>query len=314
MPHLTSILNDITQFHTANPSGVVILWWTTATGKTATSLEIARHIPSEIISADSRQLFRYMDIGTDKVDLCYRNEIPHHQIDIINPDQRYTAGEWQENVEKLIPDILARTNLPLIVWGTGLYIDMIYKNFSMPDVEPDLAWRETMYAKEETTPGFLHKELTDVDPVSAEQIHPHSTRYLVRALEIYQQTGIPKSQIVTSHPPKQPLFMLGLRREKDSNDTNIIARIHTMLEKWLIDEVQWLLDQWYSPELQSMQGIGYKQTVDFLLHHQDKQRLIDDLVLATCRYAKRQRTRLRRYIRDAATAPRPQVTYKMYSL
>jgi tRNA dimethylallyltransferase len=142
----------------------------------------------EIISADSRQIYQHMDIGTDKVSKEVRQQIPHHMIDVVTPDQTYTAGQRKAAVEQLIPEIQGRCNIPLVVGGTGLYIDMLYKNFSMPEVAPDPVRREQMMQQEEKSPGWLFTELQQVDPDEAMKHHPHSTRYILRALEIYTKT------------------------------------------------------------------------------------------------------------------------------
>ena len=129
-----------------------------------------------------------MDIGTDKVSLEARSKIPHHQIDIVNPDERYTAGQWKVDAENIIAEIQGRGKLPLVVGGTGLYIDTIYKNFLMPEVQPDFPLREKWYAMEEKEPGILRKKLYAIDPDEANRHHPNSSRYIVRALEIFEKT------------------------------------------------------------------------------------------------------------------------------
>lgn len=184
-----------------------------------------------------------MDIGTDKVDQETRARIPHHLIDLVPPDQTYTAGQWKSDVYQLIPQIQERQHLPLIVGGTGLYIDMIYKNFAMPDVPPQHERREQMMHREEDTPGFLHAQLVHVDPDEAAKHHPNSTRFLLRALEIYQFTGQTKTELSQQRPVDRPILMIGLRRERDDTNRRINARVKEMIDHGLIDEVQGLLDQ-----------------------------------------------------------------------
>jgi len=141
-----------------------------------------------VISSDSRQIFRKMDIGTDKISAEIRKKIPHHQIDIVDPDETYTAGQWKEDADHQVDEILAREKFPFIVGGTGLYIDTIYKNFSLPECPPDYALRSELEEQERQHPGFLHHELSKIDPEEAAKLHPNSTRYLIRALEIYKKT------------------------------------------------------------------------------------------------------------------------------
>lgn len=312
MQHET--LSIIQQFYKTNPTGLVVIRWATATGKTRLSLELNQHVPMEVISADSRQVYQYMDIGTDKITTDIRTILPHHCIDVVTPDQSYTAGQWKQDVYRIIPEIQARGKHPFIVWGTGLYIDMLYKNFAMPDIAPQEDRRESMYQREAEKPWFLYQELLRIDPEEAQKHHPNSLRYLVRALEIYQFTGKTKTELSVEQPIDRPILMIGLRREK--NDTNMLinARIKEMFASWLIEEVQRLLDQWYDPDLQSMQGIGYKEIVGYLRGEYTREKAEELLRRNTHHLAKKQRTRFRRYILDAKTAPKMSVEYHVFHL
>jgi len=292
---------------------VVVIWWATATGKTALSLLLAKKFPVEIISADSRQVYRYMDIGTDKVSREIRQQIPHHQIDIVDPDYFFTAWERKEQVEELIPQILAKWKIPIVVGWTGLYIDMIYKNFPMPKAPPDFEFRKKLYEEEKKSPWILYQRLKKVDPQEAQKIHPHSLRYIVRALEIYHQTGKPKSAFAYEQPVKWPLLMLGLRRQKQDTNRRINKRIMEQIQEGLVDEVKWLLQR-YDPSLQSMQGLGYKEIIGYLQGKYSLDKAIEILKRNTHRYAKRQRTWFRRYIADGKVSPKENVWYKVYDL
>jgi tRNA dimethylallyltransferase len=192
----------------------------------------------EIISADSRQIFKYMNIGTDKVSAEIRQKIPHHLIDIVNPDERYTAGQRQNDTKRIVKEILSRGKLPMIVGGTGLYIDTIYKNFTMPSAKPNPKLRAKLYEQEEKEPGFLHKELAKIDPQEAQKIHYKSTRYLVRALEIFHTTGGRKSETFIQQDVDQPILMIGLWRDKEETNKRINTRVKQMLQEGLIDEVK----------------------------------------------------------------------------
>jgi len=308
------VLNKIQKFIEKYPNWIVIIRWPTATGKTNLSLMIAEKVSSEIISADSRQIYKYMDIWTDKVSWDWRKKIPHWQIDIVEPDQLYTAWEWKKDTEILIEKILSKNKLPIIVWWTGLYIDTIYKNFDMPDVAPDFQLRERLYKMEKENPGILYKKLQEVDPLEAQKLHPNTLRYIVRALEIYYKTWKPKSQLAKQRPVKWPILMIGLRREKEDTNRRINKRIMQQIENWLVDEVKWLLDQGYSPDLQSMQGLWYKEIVWYLQWKYDLDKAIEILKRNTHRYAKRQRTWFRRYIAESKVAPRKNVEYLFYNL
>jgi len=255
-----------------------------------------------------------MNIGTDKVPDDILEKIPHHQINIVNPDETYTSGQRKNDVYKIIPDILARKKLPMIVGWTWLYIDTVYKNFSMPDIPPDMKLRDELFAKEDKEPWILHKELMKVDPEEAEKLHPKSTRYIVRALEIFYKSGAKKTDTFISQPPQRPLLMLGLWREKEDTNKKINARVREMLKWWLVEEVKWLLAQWYKKDLQSMQGIGYKEVVEFIEWRCSYKDMESNIMIATHQLAKKQRSRFRRYMAEGIQSPRENVTYKVWKL
>jgi len=308
------VKQEIESFRSKHPDGVVIIWWATATGKSKLSVLLSEYFDEEIISADSRQIFRYMDIGTDKISQDILQRIPHHQINIVNPDETYTSWQRKNDVYTIIPDILARKKLPMIVGGTGLYIDTVYKNFSMPDIPPDMKLRDELFAKEEKELWILHKELMQLDPEEAMKLHPKSTRYIVRALEIFYKSWAKKTDTFISQPPQWPLLMLGLRREKEDTNKKINARVREMLKWWLVEEVKWLLAQWYGKTLQSMQGIGYKEVVEFIEWRCSYNDMEDRIMITTHQLAKKQRSRFRRYIAEGIQSPRENVTYKVWKL
>ena len=255
-----------------------------------------------------------MDIWTDKVSQDIRNKIPHHQIDIVDPSQHYTAWQRKTDSEKIIEWIIQKDKLPLIVGWTWLYIDTIYKNFSMPESPPNYKLRDELFKKEESDPWFLYRELSKIDPQESVKIHPKSTRYLIRALEIYYTTWKTKTEIMTSSAVKWPILMIWLWREKEDSNKLIDIRIEQMIKDWLIEETKKLLEMWYDSWLQSMQWIGYKQTIEFLNWQYDTQTLIQKIQDATHHLAKKQRTRFRRYINDQKENPKKNVTYKVYEL
>jgi tRNA dimethylallyltransferase len=260
----TNIIHDIQDFLKVHSNGIVIIWWATATGKSSMAVELSRTLPCEIISSDSRQFFRGMDIWTDKISQTILNEIPHHQIDMINPDQFYTAWQWKQDVIKVIPEIQSRWKIPLIVGGTWLYVDTLYKNYSVPEVGADFDLRAKWDMMEIQEPWILRKKLFAIDPIEAKKHHPNSTRYIIRALEIFEKTWLTKTDAAKEQPVQRPILMIGLRRERDDSNARIAKRVWEMLQWWLIDEVKWLLAKGYTPELQSMQGIGYKEVVEYL--------------------------------------------------
>ena len=305
---------EIESFRDKNPNGIVVIRWATATGKSKLSILLSKYFDEEIISADSRQIFRYMNIWTDKVPDEILQKIPHHQINIVNPDETYTSGQRKNDVYNIIPDILARKKLPMIVGWTWLYIDTVYKNFSMPDIPPDMKLRDELFAKEEKEPWILHKELMKLDPEEAGKLHPKSTRYIVRALEIFYKSWAKKTDTFISQAPQWPLLMLWLRREKEDTNSKINARVREMLKWWLVDEVKWLLTQWYDKKLQSMQWIGYKEVIEFLEWRCDYKEMESKIMVTTHQLAKKQRSRFRRYMAEGIQTPRENVTYKVRRL
>ena len=255
-----------------------------------------------------------MDIWTDKVPLEWREKIPHHQIDIVNPDEIYTAWQRKFDVENEVEDILSRQKHPIIVWWTWLYIDTIYKNFQMPECPPNYEYRDELQKKEDVEPWYVYNLLKEIDPEEASKLHPNATRYIIRALEIYHETWKTKTELFLHQPVQHPLLMLWLWREKEETNMRINARIKEMLKSWLIDEVRWLLDKWYSPGLQSMQWIGYKEVIGYIQWEYNYDDMEEYLRKNTHYLAKKQRTWFRRYIAEWIQAPRDNVEYEVFYL
>ncbi len=314
----SSILEDakktINSFKENNPDWVVVIWWATATWKSRLSVELSQFFPMEVISSDSRQIFRKMDIWTDKISSEIRAKIPHHQIDIVDPDQTYTAWEWKDDSEKIIDDILVRWKFPFIVWWTWLYIDTIYRNYSMPECSPHYDLRAELEEKEKKNPGILHQELMKVDPEEAAKLHPNSIRYIIRALEIFYVTWKTKTEGYIQQPVRHPLLMIWLWRDKETTNQLINARIKEMFKMWLVDEVDALLKEWYSPSLQSMQWIWYKEVVRYLQWEYNYEKMEEYLKRDTHHLAKKQRTWFRRYIAEWIQSPKENVMYKVRDL
>ena len=292
----------------------IIIWWATATWKSKLSLLLSDFFEIEIISADSRQIFRWMDIWTDKVPLEWRQRVLHHQIDIVNPDETYTAWQRKFDVENEVEDIIGRNKTPIIVWWTWLYIDTIYKNFQMPECPPNYEYRHELQTREDSEPGYVYNLLREKDPEEASKLHPNSTRYIIRALEIYHETWKTKTELFVHQPVRHPLLMLWLWREKEETNMRINVRIKEMLKSWLVDEVKWLLEQWYSPSLQSMQWIGYKEVVGYIQWEYSYDDMEEYLRKNTHYLAKKQRTWFRRYIAEWIQMPRKNVEYEVYHL
>ena len=307
---LDKVKSKVEKFIEKNPNGVIFIVWPTASGKTKLSIDLIRSgINWEVVSADSRQIFRYMDIWTDKISKQIRKEIPHYQIDICNPDETYTAADWKKDALKKIELIQSKWKIPFVVGWTGLYTDTIYKNYSLPDAKPDFTFREKLYKLEEEQPWILYKKLQQVDPKEASKLHPNSLRYIVRALEIYEKTWKPKSEVCYEQPVPFPILMIIKWADKEVANPKINKRIKEMFQEWLVDEVKRLLDMGYDEKYQSMQSIWYKEIIPYLRGQITLKEAEEQLKKNTHRYAKKQRIFFRRYIMDMKANPKDNVEY-----
>jgi len=305
------LLKELKKWIKENPNGVVFIIWPTASWKTQLSLDLINSgIDAEVISADSRQIFKYMDIWTDKVSKQIIEKIPHHIIDIVYPDGFFTAWDWKKLALKKIKEIQSKDKVPFIVWWTWLYTDTLYKNYSLPEAKPDFEFRKKLYEQEEKTPWILYEKLLKIDPKTAKKLHPHSIRYIIRALEIYEKTWKPKSEVCYEQKVPFPIFMIIKRAEKEIANPKIDKRINEMFEQWLVEEVRKLLEMWYNENHQWMQSIWYKEIIPYIKQQATKEKVIEKLQINTHRYAKRQRSFFRRYIQDMKEKPKKNVIYK----
>jgi len=222
-------------------------------------------VNGEIISADSMQIYRGMDIGTAKPTMEERRGIPHHLIDIVNPDEEYSVAQFKEDALACIQDIIKRGKIPIVAGGTGLYINSLVYNITFSETISNWEFRDRMKKlSEEQGPLALYEYLKRVDPKSAEIIHPNNIKRVIRALEVYETTGIPISEhkeVSRKNPPLYKFLIYGLQVEREELYRRIDQRVDKMLKKGLYDEVKGLLSQGYSPDLVSLQGIGYKEII-----------------------------------------------------
>ncbi|NIW80261.1 MAG: tRNA (adenosine(37)-N6)-dimethylallyltransferase MiaA [Calditrichae bacterium] len=274
---------------------VLVLTGPTGVGKTGLSLAIAKKLPVEIVSADSRQIYRYMDIGTAKPDSKVREQVPHHFIDILNPDQDYSAGAFANAARQTISEILMRGKIPLVVGGAGLYIQALLVGFFKSDVK-DLALREWLYQRlEKEGIDKLYAELKKVDRESAQKTHPNNVKRVIRALEVYLASGEPLSQLQKAHqdPAPFPWVEIALFCQRQLLYRQINQRVEKMFERGLVAEVQRLLNMGYSPTLNSLNSVGYKEVIAYLQDEMDLFNCKELVKQNTRRYAKRQLTWLR---------------------
>lgn len=237
----------------------------TAVGKTGISIRLAERLGGEIVSADSRLLYRGMDIGTDKPSREDRSRVPHHLIDVTDPDQPWSLAIYRREAINAIDAIHQRGRLPMLVGGTGQYVTALLEGWIPPPKsgDPSLRQRLENYAKKHGS-AALHKQLEEIDPTSAAKIDHRNVRRIVRALEIYHITGFPPSQQRSNQPPPYQDLRVGLTLPRPELYARIDTRIDAMLDAGLIAEVEELLERGYAPDLPAMSAIGYRQITDHL--------------------------------------------------
>jgi tRNA dimethylallyltransferase len=229
-------------------------------GKTALSLHLAERLEGEIVSADSRLLYRGMDVGTAKPTPEERARVPHHLIDVAEPDETVGLAEYQEQAFAAIETIQARGKLPLLVGGTGQYVRAVVEGWRIPRMPPDLDLRAELEAQAERDGAeTLHARLARLDPDAAQKIHPHNVRRIVRALEVCQRTGRPISEQQKKEPPPYRILQIGLTMERAALYDRADRRLEAMLEAGLEEEVRRLLEAGYGWELPALSGVGYAQ-------------------------------------------------------
>jgi tRNA dimethylallyltransferase len=244
---------------------LLILLGPTAVGKTDLAIQIAQQLNGEIIGADSRQFYKYMDIGTAKPSLEQQAAAKHYLIDFLLPDEDFALAEYQEKAYSQINEILSRGKLPMLVGGTGQYITAVEEGWSIPRVPPNMALRAEMEAEAEAI-GYeaFHAKLALVDPVAAENIHPNNLRRVIRALEVYQETGTAISVLQQKQAPPYRIRTIGLKLERELLYPRADARVDTMMAEGFLEEVQRLLEMGYNPRLPAMSALGYRELIAYL--------------------------------------------------
>ncbi len=273
-----------------NPPLVVILG-PTASGKTALAIHVARALNGEIINADSRQIYRGMDIGTAKPSPAERAAVPHHLLDIVTPDETFTLAQYQRAAYATIDAIHARGKLPLLVGGTGQYITAVVEGWGIPEVPPNPDLRRELedYAEQHGARA-LHDRLRAADPDAAARIDYRNVRRVVRALEVYLETGAPITALQRKKPPPYRILQLGLTLPREQLFARIDARITRMVEAGLLDEVRDLLKAGYTWDCPAMSGLGYSQWRAYLEGTASYDDTIDAIRRQTRAFARRQYT------------------------
>jgi tRNA dimethylallyltransferase len=244
---------------------VIAIVGPTAVGKSEVALHLAQHFSLEIISADSRQVYRYMDIGTNKPSPAQMAAVPHHVIDVVEPDQDFSLAMYHQLAFEAVKAIQQKGKLPLLVGGSGLYVWSLIEGWTIPQVPPDREMRRRLESRaDQDDSQSLYRELQAVDPAAAERINPSNIRRIIRALEIYYATGQPPSQLQRKEAPGLSILVIGLTQERSELYRTIDWRVDRMIQRGLVEEVEQLLKKGYSPSLPSMSGIGYKQIGQFV--------------------------------------------------
>ena len=275
---------------------LVLITGPTATGKTALAVELASCYDAEIISADSRQVYRYLDIGTAKPTAGERAAVPHHLLDVVNPDERFDSARFRTLALAAIQDILQRGKRVFVVGGTGLYLRALTRGLCVgPPANPVL--RAQLQEQEQNEGrGFLYQWLSRIDPDVAVRLHPNDTVRLIRALEVFLQTGTPLSYWQRAHGFRERPFStltIGLVLDRETLACRITQRCRQMVDNGLVDEVRGLWERGYGPELPLLQTIGYAQIGDMLQGSCSLEEALAQIAKETRQLAKRQLTWLR---------------------
>ncbi len=277
---------------------VIVICGPTASGKTALSIELAKRINGEVVSADSMQIYDEMSIGTAKPDEEEMQGIKHYLIGNVSPTTRYSVSDYKSDAMNAIEEIINKNKMPIVVGGTGLYVNSLIYGIDYPEVKTDLEYREELekIAKKEGL-KHLYEKAMQIDPEAAKNISENDKKRIIRILEIYKETGKTKTQLEIESrkngvPYDYRVFAINMPREILYDRIN--RRVDIMIERGLIDEVKQLYEK-YGEELRTaVQGIGYKEVIDYLNGVYSKEEMVEKIKMETRRYAKRQLTWFRK--------------------
>ena len=261
----------------------------TAIGKSDLALRLAQYFDGEIVSADSRQVYRYMDIGTAKPTIQERALVPHHAIDIIEPNESFSLTLYQELASEAMDDIWKRGKQVFLVGGSGLYVWAVVEGWKVPEVAPDQQFRRHLEQQAETEGvESLHMQLRHLDPDAAERIDPRNVRRVIRAMEVIRATGVPCSSLQHKEAPAFPVLIIGLTTSRENLYDRIDKRVDQMMKHGFMDEVGNLLDKGYNVTLPPMSSMGYKQIGQYLRGEISLSVAIEQTKFETHRFARHQ--------------------------
>ena len=282
-------------------SQIMVVAGPTASGKTGLAVRLAQQYNGEVVSADSMQIYQHMNIASAKPTVQEMQGIPHHLIDFVSPFQPFSVAEWVKEAKAVIAEILSRGKLPIVAGGTGLYISSLVDNIEFTEASPDPSVRERLFKEvEELGIMPLYERLQTIDPEAAANIHPNNTKRVVRALELFETTGLTLTQqnerSRRTPSPFSP-FMIALCPERELLYQRIGERVDAMVAEGLFVEAESLKAMGLTKDMQSMQGIGYKEVFDYSEGLISRETCIETIKTATRHYAKRQLTWFRRDVR-----------------
>lgn len=267
---------------------LVVIVGPTAVGKTDLAMNLAQTFNGEVASADSRQVYRYADIGTAKPSAEERALVPHHLVDVVDPDDDFSLAMYQKAAYRALEDIEERGKSAFLVGGSGLYVQAVTAGFRIPEIGPNHGLRRMLEEKAANGGGMaLYSELQRVDPDAAGRIDPRNVRRVVRALEVCHATGLPFSTLKTKEPRFRSL-MVGLTTSREDLYRRIDERVDRMIERGLVQEVQALVERGYSPDLPSLSGLGYRQIAQYLQGEVALDEVVQRIKHETHRFARHQ--------------------------
>lgn len=249
----------------AIPSPLIAIVGPTGVGKTRYAIALCQQVGGEIVSADSRQVYKGLDIGTDRPTAAQRSMVPHHLVDIVAPDEQFTLAQYQERAYDAIEDVLHGGRVPFLVGGTGLYVRAVLEGFAIPRVEPNPRLRQRLMEEAERNgAAVLHARLAELDPEAADSIDARNVRRVIRALEVYETTKERISVLQERKAPPYRILKIGLTMERGRLYRRVDERVDSMVERGLVAEVEGLLASGYSQDLPAMSGLGYRQVLMYL--------------------------------------------------
>ena len=277
---------------------VIVIVGPTASGKTALSIELAKKINGEIVSCDSMQIYKDMNIGSAKPTIDEMQGIKHYLIDVANPDERFSVAEYKKQAEAAIEEIILKGKMPIVIGGTGLYADSLIFGIEYPELEYDEEYRKSLEEMAKTDEGLkeLYRRAKEIDEEAINKISENDRKRIIRILEIYHQTGKSKTELEIESRKNEVKYdyrVFAINMDREVLYDRINKRVDLMIENGLIDEVKYLLEK-YKAFPTAMQGLGYKEVVQYLNNELTKDEMIDKIKQETRRYAKRQLTWFRK--------------------